>query len=57
MESALVLKMGHFLAEPGRLPIDALLTHRLRLSDLNAGFDRSARGECLRQVVEFERAN
>lgn len=45
------------LYRAGRLPIDALLSHRLRLTDLNAGFDRLARGECVRQVVEFERAN
>ena len=45
------------LYRAGRLPVDALLTHRLRLADLNAGFDRLARGECVRQVVEFEREN
>lgn len=37
----------------GRLPVDALLSHRLALDEVNAGFDRLARGECLRQVVVF----
>ena len=41
----------------GRLPVDALLTHRLALDGINAGFDRLARGECLRQVVVFDPAN
>lgn len=45
------------LYRAGRLPVDALLSHRLRLADLNAGFDRLARGDCLRQVVEFDREN
>ncbi len=38
----------------GLLPIDRLLTHRLSLDDLNAGFDRLARGEAIRQVVVFD---
>lgn len=35
----------------GRLPVDALLTHRLSLEDLNEGFDRLARGEGVRQAL------
>jgi alcohol dehydrogenase len=37
----------------GRLPIDKLLTHRIRLDDINVGFDRLADGSAIRQVVEF----
>lgn len=42
------------LYRAGRLPVDRLLTHRLRLEDLNEGFDRLARGEAVRQVVMFD---
>jgi len=38
----------------GRLPVERLLTHRLALDDINAGFDRLARGEAVRQVVVFD---
>jgi alcohol dehydrogenase len=38
----------------GRLPIDRLLTDRLRLDDINAGFDRLQKGEAVRQIVVFE---
>lgn len=38
----------------GRLPVDRLLSHRLRLDALNAGFDRLERGEAIRQVVLFD---
>ena len=41
------------LYRAGLLPVDRLLTHRLRLEDLNEGFDRLARGEAIRQVVMF----
>ncbi|MEO6102511.1 MAG: zinc-dependent alcohol dehydrogenase family protein [Pseudoxanthomonas sp.] len=37
----------------GLLPVDRLLTHRLRLQEINAGFDRLAGGEAIRQVVLF----
>lgn len=35
----------------GLLPVERLLTHRLQLDEINAGFDRLARGEAIRQVV------
>jgi Zn-dependent alcohol dehydrogenase len=35
----------------GQLPVQRLLTHRLALDELNAGFDRLARGEAVRQAV------
>lgn len=41
------------LYRAGRLPVDRLLTHRLALDDINAGFDRLARGEGIRQVIVF----
>ena len=41
------------LYQAGRLPVDRLLTHRLALHDINAGFDRLARAEGIRQVVVF----
>jgi alcohol dehydrogenase len=42
------------LYKAGRLPVDRLLSHRLRLNEINAGFDRLARGEAVRQVVIFD---
>jgi len=38
----------------GELPVDKLLSERIRLSDINAAFDRLAKGETIRQVVEFD---
>jgi Zn-dependent alcohol dehydrogenase len=43
------------LYRAGLLPVDRLLTHRLRLEEVNEGFDRLARGEAVRQVVVFDR--
>lgn len=37
----------------GQLPVDRLLSERIRLDDINAGFDRLAAGESIRQVVEI----
>jgi alcohol dehydrogenase len=42
------------LFRAGRLPVDQLLTHRLTLNDINAGFDRLREGVGVRQVVVFE---
>jgi len=42
------------LFQQGRLPVDTLLTGRLALDDINAGFDRLAAGEAIRQVVVFQ---
>jgi alcohol dehydrogenase len=38
----------------GRLPVDRLLTHTLRLNEINLGFDRLHDGSAIRQVVLFE---
>lgn len=37
----------------GRLPVEKLLTHRLALEEINAGFDRLHQGRAIRQVVTF----
>ena len=42
------------LYRAGLLPVERLLTHRLKLDEINAGFDRLARGEAIRQVVLFD---
>lgn len=41
------------LYQSGRLPIDRLLTHELPLTDINAGFERMAAGDAIRQVVRW----
>nr|BFE81425.1 hypothetical protein GCM10020093_040260 [Planobispora longispora] len=37
----------------GILPVDALLSHRLTLDEVNEGFDRLHTGEAVRQVIVF----
>ncbi len=37
----------------GRLPVDALISHRVGLSELNLALDRLTAGAALRQVVDF----
>jgi alcohol dehydrogenase len=37
----------------GVLPVDALLSHRLGLAEVNEGFDRLHSGEAVRQVITF----
>ncbi len=37
----------------GHLPVDRLLSERIRLEDINAAFDRLAAGESIRQVIEI----
>lgn len=39
------------LYRAGLLPVDRMLTHRLRLDEINTGFDRLAKAEAIRQVV------
>lgn len=41
------------LYREGRLPVDRLLTDRLKLEEINEGFERLRRGEAVRQVVVF----
>lgn len=42
------------LFKAGKLPVDALLTHRLKLDEINEGFDRLRDGIGVRQVVTFD---
>jgi alcohol dehydrogenase len=42
------------LFKAGRLPVDQLITHRLKLDQINEGFDRLASGEAVRQVILFD---
>ena len=41
------------LYRQGRLPIDRLMSERLKLEEINQGFDRLAEGKTVRQVVVF----
>lgn len=41
------------LYRQGRLPVDRLLTHRMQLEEINAGFERLREGKAIRQVVLF----
>ena len=38
----------------GRLPVDKLLTGRLKLDEINHGFDLLHEGKAIRQVVVFD---
>jgi alcohol dehydrogenase len=39
--------------QAGILPVDKLHTHTLRLDEINAGFDRLAQAQAVRQVITF----
>lgn len=41
------------LYQAGILPVDKLHTHTLRLDEINAGFDRLAQGQAVRQIIKF----
>lgn len=38
----------------GRLPLERLISHRMRLADINEGFDRLSAGTAVRQIIEFD---
>lgn len=40
--------------QAGVLPVDKLHTHSLRLEEINAGFDRLAQGQAVRQIIDFQ---
>lgn len=42
------------LYRQGKLPVEKLLTHRIKLDDVNEGFERLADGSAIRQVIEFD---
>jgi alcohol dehydrogenase len=39
------------LYRAGRLPVDRLLSEKIRLDEINEALDRLARGESIRQVI------
>ncbi|MCW5517883.1 zinc-dependent alcohol dehydrogenase family protein [Muriicola sp. Z0-33] len=39
----------------GRLEVDKLISHKLKLEHINEGFERLAAGEALRQIVVFDK--
>jgi alcohol dehydrogenase len=39
--------------QAGILPVDKLHTHTLRLEEINAGFDRLAQAQAVRQIISF----
>ena len=39
--------------QSGVLPVEGLVSHRLPLAEINAGFDRLHSGEAVRQLIEF----
>ncbi|MDX1992454.1 MAG: zinc-dependent alcohol dehydrogenase family protein [bacterium] len=41
------------LYQAGLLPVEKLLTHTLALDEINAGFDRLAKAEAVRQIITF----
>jgi Zn-dependent alcohol dehydrogenase len=41
------------LYQAGRLPVDRLMTHKLKLNDINEAFERLADGKAIRQIVMF----
>jgi alcohol dehydrogenase len=40
--------------QAGILPTDKLHTHTIKLDEINAGFDRLARAEAVRQLISFD---
>lgn len=43
------------LYQAGKLPVDRLMSGKLKLDDINEGFDRLHEGKAVRQVIEFPR--
>ncbi len=41
------------LYQAGKLPVEKLQTHTLRLDEINEGFDRLAQGTAVRQIISF----
>ena len=37
----------------GKLPVDALISSKIALDDINVGFDALADGEVVRQIITF----
>lgn len=45
------------LWQTGKLPLEKLISAHIPLSEINAGFDALARGEAIRQVIQFSEAD
>ena len=45
------------LYQSGRLPVDKLMTHKLKLNEINEAFERLAKGDAIRQVITFNGAS
>ena len=41
------------LYQQGKMPVKRVMTHRIKLDEINEGFDRLAEGKAVRQVVIF----
>jgi alcohol dehydrogenase len=41
----------------GRLPVDKLMTHKIRLNEINTAFERLAEGKAIRQIITFDEPN
>ena len=37
----------------GMLPVDRLMSEKIKLEDINAGFDKLQAGKAIRQLIEF----
>lgn len=50
------IDIPRFLAlyKRGELPVEKLITHRLKLEDINEGFERLANGDAIRQIIVFD---
>ena len=42
------------LYKTGRLDVEKLISHRIKLEDINDGFERLAKGDALRQIILFD---
>ena len=40
--------------QSGRLAVEKLISHRMKLEDINEGFERLAKGDALRQIILFD---
>ena len=41
------------LYRAGKLPVDKLISHKIKLDEINQGFERLAKGEGIRQIITF----
>ena len=41
------------LYRAGKLPVDKLISHKIKLNEINQGFERLAKGEGIRQIIIF----